>query len=186
MLCEGILGHAFRTLHQCLDAVDMFTELIHAGTEHGTLDLYHVGVAGQDGIDADRVVVCHAERGHVELVDIIDGILCPRLADDTHRLTVGIAGKAAGIVDQRADALVFLHLVVHGALDLTRHVDQTVVRAYDDDVVVAQAYIAAELAVEDVVIDIDRGDQLVVAINLDVTQRTDLAGTSCHVEGVED
>ena len=45
--------------------------------------------------------------------------------------------------------------------------------------------VATLLAVEDVVIDVDDGDKLVVAIDLDIAERTQVADATSQVEGVE-
>ena len=112
-------------------------------------------------------------------------ILAARLADDAYRLAIGVTREAAGIVNQRTDTLRGLHLVVHGALYLTCDVDQTVVGAYHDDVVVAQADIAAQLAVEDVVVDVDGANQTVVAVYLNITECTNVVRTTSHIQGME-
>ena len=45
--------------------------------------------------------------------------------------------------------------------------------------------VAALLAVEDVVIDVDDRDKLVVAIDLDIAERTQVADATSQIEGVE-
>ena len=163
----------------------MVANLVHARTEYGTFDFHHIRITGNDGIDADRVVVGHTERGHIKLVDVIDRILCSWFSNHADWLAIGISGKTSGIVYQGAHALRLLHLVVHGALYLTCNFHQAVVGTHHDDVVVAQAHVATQLAVEDVVIDINGTYEFVVAIDLDITQRTNLAGTASHVQGME-
>ena len=125
------------------------------------------------------------EGVHIELTHVENGILPTGFSHDAHRFRVGIARETAGIFQQRADALVFLHFVVHRTLHLTRDFHQTVVGLDDDEVVVGEADVARLLAVEDIVIDIDRRNEFVVAIDLDVTQRTDVADAVGHIEGVE-
>ena len=44
----------------------------------------------------------------------------------------------------------------------------------------------AGLAVQNIVVHIDHGDEAVVAKHLDVTQRTQVVGAAGHVEGIED
>ena len=182
---KGLFGNTLSVLQQGLDAVDVITNLVHARTEYGTFNLYHIRIAGDDGVDADRVVVGHAERCHVELVDIMYGVLAARLANNTYRLAVGVTRESTGVVDQRAHTLCRLHLVIHGALYLTGHINQTVVGTHHDDVVVTQTDIAAELAVEDIVVDVDGADQTIVAIDLDVTQGTNIVRTTSHIQGME-
>ena len=69
---------------------------------------------------------------------------------------------------------------------LTGDVHQGLVGADGDDIVVLQTDIAGELAVEQEVVDVDIRQQSAVAEHLDITQRTDVVGTACHVEGVID
>lgn len=182
---EGVLGDALGMLHQCAHAVDAVAQLILAGAEHGTLHLYGVLEAGQDGVDAHRVAVGHAERAHVKLLDVVHGILAAGLAHHAHRLLISVAREAARIAQQRLHAFVAFHLVVHRALHLAGDVDQTVVRADDDHVAVVQPYVAGHLAVEDIVVDVAHAHQSAVAVNLDVAQRTDVVGATGHIEGVE-
>ena len=115
----------------------------------------------------------------------MNGVQGSGLAHDAHRLAVGIACESAGVFQQGAEALFLLHFVEHGALYLAGDVDQTLVTAHDDDIVVGQFDVARSAAVKDVVVDVDGRDESVVAVYLDVTQRTDVVDTTGHVQGIE-
>ena len=165
--------------------VYLFAKVVHARTEYGSLHLYGVGIAWKDRIYADGVAVIHTETGEVELFYIIYCIFPACLAVYSNRLLVGITRKTAGIFEDGVDTLVLLHLVNHRALYLTRYGDEAVVWANYDDIVVAQADIACQLSIENVVVDINHGNESVVAIYLDVTQGSEIVGSACHVESME-
>ena len=182
---EGLFGHTLSSLDERAHGGDVAAQLVHTLTEHGTLQLDGVLIAVEDAVDAHRVAVGHVEGSHIELTHVEHRELAARLAEHAHRLLVGIAREAAGVFQQRAHALVLSHLVEHRALHLTREVHQAVVGLHHDEVVVGQSDVACLLAVEDIVVDVDGRNQLVAAIHLDVTQRTDVADTLRHIEGVE-
>ena len=172
-------------LNKSAYTVYLFAKVVHTWTEHGSLHLYGVGIAWKNGIYADRVAIIYTEAGEVELSYIIYGIFPACLAVYTNRFLVGVAGKSAGIFEDRVNTLVLLHLVNHRALYLTRHGDEAIVRTYYDNIVVAEANVACQLTVEDVVVDINYSDKSVVAIYLDVTQGSEVVGSTCHVESME-
>ena len=182
---EGFLGHALSGLDERAHGSDFAAQLVETLVEHGTLHLDGVLVAVQDAVDAHRVAVGHVEGRHVELAHVEHRVLAARLSDHAHRLRVGIARESAGVFQQRAHALVLLHFVEHRALHLTREVHEAVVGLDHDEVVVGQTHVARLLAIEDIVVDVDRRHQLVVTIHLDVAQRTDVADALGHVECVE-
>ena len=186
MLANGTLGQSGSGLNQGLDAADAAAQLVHAGTEHGTLDLYHVLVAHQRGVDADGVLVHDLERAHVELADAEHRVAVAGLAVDADGLRVGVARESAGIAQQRGCRFRLLHLVEHRALHLTRDVDQRLVGTDRDDVVVLQAHIARQLAVQQEVIHVDVRQQTAIAVYLDITQRSNLVGTASHIQGIVD
>ena len=64
-------------------------------------------------------------------------------------------------------------------------VDDTVVGAYLNDIVVGQTYISCQPTVLNELIDIDDSDELAVAINLDVAQCAQVADASSHIQGME-
>ena len=182
---EGFLGHALGCVEQRTNGGDVAAQLIFSGTEHRTFQFDGVFIAVENRIDAHRVAVGHVERVHIELTHVENGILATGFSHDAHRFRVGIARETARIFQQGADALVFLHFVEHRTLHLTRDFHQAVVGFDDDEVVVGETDVARLLAVEDIVIDINRRNEFVVAIDLDVTQRTDVADAIGHIEGVE-
>ena len=126
------------------------------------------------------------EARKVELLNVICRVFLSVLTVHTHGLLVSVASETARVFQQRSDRLVGLHLVEHRALHLTRHVHKTVVRTYNNHVVVGETHIARELSVEDIVVDVDGCYKTVVAIYLDVTERTDVVCAASHVESVED
>ena len=180
-----LLGHALGSLQQRLNGVDVAAHLILTGAEDGASHLHHIVVAGDDGIDIHGVGIRHAEAGGVKLVDVVDGPFASRLAEDAHGLRIGVARETACVADEGGEALVAFHLVVHWTLHLARDVDKAVVGSDHDHIVVGQVDVAALLTVEDVVIDVDDGDKLVVAIDLDIAERTQVADATSQVEGVE-
>ena len=165
--------------------VYLFAKVVHTWTEHGSLHLYGVGIAWKNGIYADRVAIIYTEAGEVELSYIIYSIFPACLAVYTNRFLVGVAGESAGIFEDGVDTLVLLHLVNHRTLYLTRHGDEAIVRTYYDNIVVAEANVACQLTIENVVVDINHGNESVVAIYLDVTQGSEIVGSTCHVESME-
>ena len=98
---------------------------------------------------------------------------------------MGIARETTGILQQGGDTLVLTHLVEHGALDIARDTDQALVGLHLDDIVVLQADITGQATVEDVLIDIDYRDQTALTIDLDITQGTEIVGTTSHIQGME-
>ena len=74
---------------------------------------------------------------------------------EAYSLGISLGREATGILEQGGYRLVLLHLIGHRALDITRHVDYTVVRTYDNHIVVLQAYITRETTIENIIIDID-------------------------------
>ena len=182
---ESILGKSLSLFEQRLHAARLLAQLVHARPEHGTFHLNHVGKTGNNGVNTHRVLIGYAERCHIELSHIVDRIAGSRLPHHAHRFLVGIACKAACIVDKSTHALVLLHFIEHGTLHLSRNVDQTVVGSYGNDIVVGQTHIAFELSVQNIVIHVDRSDKLVVAEHLDISQSTYAIGTSGTIQGME-
>ena len=183
--CEGTLGESVGSLYQGFDGLYVATDLIHAGTEDGTFYLDHVLITRYDGVDAYRVAVGEAERREVELVDIEDGILTARLSEHADRFCVGVAGEASRITKQGAKAFVARHLIVHRTFHLTSDVDEAVVGSYNDNVAVGKFDVARQTAVLQVVVDVDVANEAVASVNFYVSERTEVAGTSGRIEGVE-
>ena len=107
------------------------------------------------------------------------------LAHQAHALRVRITREATGILDDLGHTLVRAHLVEHLALHMALDTNQTVVRTNHNHVVLLQTDITGQTAVQDILIDIHHGDQLATTIDLDVTQRTDIADTTSHIQGME-
>ena len=126
------------------------------------------------------------EARKVELLHVICRVFLSVLTVHTHGLLVSVTSETARVFQQRSDRLVGFHLVEHRTLHLTRHVHQTIVRTYNNHVVVGETHIARELSVEDIVVDVDGCYKTVVAIYLYITERTDVVCAASHIEGVED
>ena len=122
---------------------------------------------------------------HVEFGDVVNRVVASGLAHQPHSLAVGVTGESSCILQQCADALVLLHLIIHRAFHLSGDVHKTVVWLYGYDVAVGKSDVAGELAVEYIVVYVDLAHELVVAVYLDVAERTDVVRPSCHVQGVE-
>ena len=182
---ESLLGESVRVLNQGTHAVYLVSHLVETRAEYGTLHLHGVLIAGQDGVHAHGVSIGYTERREIKLVHVKHGIFPACLADDTHRLGISVAGETTTVFQQRGKALVLAHLVYHGALHLSVHLHQTVVWSNHYHVIGTQPHIACELSVQDIVIDVHPTHQFAVAIHLDITQRTKIIGSTCHVEGME-
>ena len=81
-------------LEQRAHTVDLLTQTIHAGTEDGTLDLDHVLITVDDGIDDDLIAIIDLEVCQLKLLDIIDALQVFALAEHTEELLEGIAREA--------------------------------------------------------------------------------------------
>ena len=98
---------------------------------------------------------------------------------------MGIARETTGILQQGGYTLVLTHLVEHGALDIARDTDQALVGFHLDDIVVLQADVTGQATIEDVLIDIDYRHQTALTIDLDITQSSQIVGTTGHIQGME-
>ena len=99
---------------------------------------------------------------------------------------MGIARETTGELQQGGQALVLAHLVEHRALDITRDTHQTVVRTNRDDIVVVEHHITGQTTIQDVFVDIDHGDQFTLTVDLDISEGSEVVGTTCTIEGMED
>ena len=115
----------------------------------------------------------------------MDGIFSTILTGHTDALFVSVARKAARVTQQRGERFVPFHLVEHRAFHLTAHFHQSIVWTHDDDVVVIQSHIASGITVDDVVIDVNRGDDASLTIDLDVAQCTDIVDATSGVKSIE-
>ena len=171
--------------YQRTNAVDLFADIVHTRTEYSTLYFYRIGISWQDGINAYRIAISNVETGKVEFVNIEYSIFSSSFSVHTYRFLISITSETAGILEQGIDALVLFHLIEHRAFYLTRNVDQTVVWTHYDHIIVCKSYIACQLTIEDVVVDINYSNQPVVSIYLNITECTQIVGSSSHVEGME-
>ena len=150
-----------------------------------TLDSHRVLITAKDGINCHRVAIHQLEGGHLEFRDIVSREAFTGYTVDTDSLGVGACGKATCIFEQRSHALVLLHFISHRALDITGNVDNALVRTNHDDIVVGQTDITRELTIEDIVVDIDRGDLTTTTEDLDIAQGTEAVSTIGDVDGME-
>ena len=152
---------------------------------YGTPHLHHVAVARTHTIHLHLIQVLEVERSHIELLHGINAVLGTRLTRHAYLISIGITRITTTIGHELFHRLAALHLVPHGALDLTRHIDQAVVGTYHDDIIVLQSHITGRITVDEIVIDIDRGNHASAAIHLDVTQGTVVIDTTGGIERIE-
>ena len=183
--CKCFLGESLCMFYESANAVDLFAQVVHAGTEYGSLDFYGIGITWQDRVYANRVAISYTEVGVIEFFYVEYRILSACLTIHANGLGIGISCKTTGILEYGVKALVLLHLVEHRALYLSADVDQAVVWAHHDDIIIGQANVACQFAVENIVVDIYYGYKSVVTINLDVAQGSEVVGASCHIQGME-
>ena len=107
------------------------------------------------------------------------------LAVQSYRFLVSIACKTTGILQKGIHALVLLHFVNHRALYLSGDGYETIVWTYYDNIVVGKTDITRQLAVQNVVVDVDNCYQLVMSVYLDVSQCSQIVGSASHVECME-
>ena len=184
-LLVGVLPQAVGGLNQFLDALYVVAELKLACMVDGAAHLHHVAVLHHHAVHIDFIAVLDDKSAHVKLSDGVYAPFVAGFARQSYVLGVGIAGVAAGKPEQLLHALIVAHLIVHGALHLAVHLHQAVVGAHHDDVLVLQSYVAGAVAVDEVVINVHGGQHAVVAIDLDVAQRTYVVDAAGGVEGVE-
>ena len=156
-----------------------------SGAHDCTFHLYGVLEAVEGGVDADAVGIAELEGVAVEFSDGEHALDSALLAYDGNVFLVCIACKASGILQQCAERFTLFHLVPHGTFHLAGKLDETVVRADDDDIVRGEAYVAAEISVEDIVVDVDGGDAASGAEHLDVAHGADVVCAACHIECME-
>ena len=182
---KGILGETAGILDDRTDG-RIGSQVVHAGMEDGSLDLDRVLVTALDRVDDDGVAISQAELREVELLDLIGGVAVAGGAMHTDGILIGSVGKATGILQQGGDGLVGFHLIGHRALHKALDIHDALVGAYDDHIIVLQVDIACQFAIEDIVIDIDRGEQAASTEDLDVSECSHAIDTACHVDGIED
>ena len=100
MLREGILGQSVGCLNQAADTIGIAVQVKLARTEYGTLNLNHVVVAVQNGLDGDGIAIGHLEVVHFEFVNVVDGIALTGLTHQSDGFLMGIACKSSCIPDE--------------------------------------------------------------------------------------
>ena len=185
MLRIGILCQSASSGEQLAHGGDVAAILVFARAHHGSLRLHHIRVAVQRGVHRHGVAVAHVKVSPAVFVERIDRKATAFLAHHVYYVLIGIAGKAAGIFEQRGEALVRFHFIHHRAFHLTCYIYKAVVGVHRNHVVRSECHVAFQVAVEDIVVDVHRRDQLAAAIHLDVAQRADIVRAAGHVERVE-
>ena len=152
---KGILGQTTGSLDESTDGIDLISQLITAGAEHSTLNLYHILITVQHGIDLDDITISHLEARHIELLNGMDTITLARHTGEANGLLKGITGITTGILDGLGNRLGGAHLVNHRALHLSLDIHQSLIGTYDNHVVLLQTDITSQTTIQDVLIDID-------------------------------
>ena len=147
----------------------------------GSADLHHVAEARYDAVHEERVAVGECEAIHFEFLDGVYAVFLSSLSHESYVLGVGVAGESSGKCQHALDALVLLHLVEHGSLDLTADFDEAVVCAHYDDVVVLEPDVTGQCAVHEVVVDVDACEEFAASVDLDVAQCTHVADAPSEV-----
>ena len=184
-LHKRILTKPVRSLNQLANGLDAAVHLVLARMEHSPAHFRHVGEARNNGIHIEGVAVLQQETVHFKFSHRVDGILAPAFPDDPYVVRIGISGEAARVAQNGGHALALLHLIIHRALHLALYVDQAVVRADHNHVVILQTDIALGVPVQDVVIHVYRGNHPAAAIHLDVAQRTDVVDASGRIQSIK-
>ena len=182
---KSILTESVGRLDQLAHGGDAAVHLELSRMEHGTAHLGHIGKARNHGIYVQRIAVLQQETVHFELSDGIDRILAAALAHQPDIISIGITRETACIVQNAAHTLAFFHLVEHRAFHLTPDIDQAVVWANHNDIVVGQADIAFRVPVQDIVVDVYRRHHAALTIHLDVAQGTYVVDAPRSIQGIE-
>ena len=164
-LCQSVC-----CFNQSTYTVDTSTYLIHARTEHGSLDFYHVFVSWNNRVNADWIFVSNTEVAHVKLINIKDRILATRLSAYTYWTCIGVTSKSTRITDECSKAFAAFHLIEHWAFYLTANLCKHLVRTHNDDVVISQAHITTQMTSTKEVVYVNRSDECSSSIYLDITQ----------------
>ena len=97
VVADSILSQSVGSFHKGFHRCDLSSHLIHARTENGSLNLYHVLIAVQGRVNAYRVFVHEFEIVHVELSNAEHGVLLSCLTVDANGFGIGIASKSASV-----------------------------------------------------------------------------------------
>ncbi len=178
---ERLLLQSFGSGDQLSYGVHVVAQLVHPGTQDRPTHLDPVGEAIQHGVDLHLVAVLQHERTERSGRNREKLMLAARTAHHAHLLGIGIAGKAAGIVDERLQTLARLGFVEHGTFYLALDIDQLAVGRDQNHVALLQADVVRKLAPEDEVVDIQHGEPPPVAQDLHIAERTDARDAAGHV-----
>ena len=89
--------------------------------------------------------------------------------DETYIFSICVPGKTSGITYYGSNAFTSLHLIEHGAFDLSTHIYQTFIRTDYNHVVICQSDIARCVTVKQIVIHVNYRNYFSCTINLDIT-----------------
>ena len=159
--------------------------LVFTGAHHSTTEFYQVFVSVQDRIYTDRIGITELKFATFEVAEGVNTLFSSRLAKERYITLERIARKAAGILDQRAYTFRSLHFVAHRTLHFTGNIYNTLIRTDHNHIIRGQSNIAMQASVENKVVDIDRRNQLTVAIHLNIAQSTDVIDSACRVKSVK-
>ena len=185
MLSIGILGSSVGMLNECAHTVDVFSQLVDTRTEHSPFHLNAILIAIKDRVNRHLVAIGHAKIAHFELIHVEHRSAFTRSTQQPNRFFIRIAGKTTGIAQQRAHAFVAPHLIGHRTFHRTLHINQAVIRPYNDDIIVVQPDVTHQTTIENIIIHIDHRHQTPTTINLDVAQCAQLVDAASHVKRME-
>ena len=172
-------------LNECAHTVDVFAQLVDTRTEHSAFHLNAILIAIKDRVNRHLVAIGHAKIAHFELIHVEHRSAFTRSTQQPNRFFIRIAGKTTGIAQQRAHAFVTPHLIGHRTFHRTLHVNQAVIRPYNDDIIVVQPNVTHQTTIENIIIHIDHRHQTPTTINLDVAQCAQLVDAASHVKRME-
>ena len=181
---ESITGESVGSNDELLHGVDG-SQLIGAGTIDGTFDLDSVGIALQDGFNLDSIAIHGGEGAELVLANGADLVLVAVLSLDADAARISLVAETTCISEEVFHRFAVLHLVAHRALDGTREFDELLVCRNNDDIAFFEGDIALGTTVHDKVIDVEDSHIATSAIEHDLAKRTNVADTTCTVEGME-
>ena len=182
---ECVVHYAVGPFDQLADCLDASAEFVHARTVNRTAHLDTVGETIKRGVYRHGIPVLEPIRGELPGRDIEQLMFTTRFTNQAYFLGIGISRKAAGIIDQRPERFVALHLIVHRTLHITIDADEQFVGRNNDHIALLETDVVRKPPVEDILIEIHRGVLLAAAHDPHVAQRTDIRHASGLVEGME-
>ena len=105
---------------------------------------------------------------------------------NTYSAAIGLTGKIARKPYKVGNGLTALHLIKHGALNISRDLDKLSIWRHRDQVSVTQGYVPAAVAVENIIVYIDIREELAAAVYLDTAERTQIAHAAGHMQRMEE